>query len=543
MMDTQSDWVRDAQRLRVVGSILNYSLSTSRFTILSHRNRRRFLALAAASGVLLWLWPARRARGDNFVFYLPNTRQLVPVQTLDNARYLPLLRVLNLVGTVTDVQQKRHSLKILIGTNELELHEGERKLKLNRRQTEISREVRVENGEWMVPLDFLYSVLPGLTSETLSYRAGDERMFVGDVRPLTFSTRLAPVANGSRLTVQFTEPVTVQTASTNGQYVIFLGNKPLQPLESQIQFKDHNISGLTFDDQDGVPKLIITPAAVNLNFYPSVADGGRTFQADLIQPAQPSKPVQSAEGSKPGQTAAGGSPPSPPGAGTAPQPAASAANAGGAAPPAVAAPPPLPAVVLDAGHGGADGGGRSRDGVTERDLMTAMVDRIRGSLTSAGKVRVILTREGSNDPTPDERDVMANLARPAAFLTFHAGDLGGASPAAEVYTYQAPSAAAVAAPQAFFVPWNEAQQAHLARSRDLAASLAQQLARIEGLTVRGPQAAPVRQLRSIDAPAVAVEMGTLAPGLDASALSSTAFQDAVAKAVADAVTALVQGAS
>jgi len=209
-----------------------------------------------------------------------------------------------------------------------------------------------------------------------------------------------------------------------------------------------------------------------------------------------------------------------------------------------AAAPPLPVIVLDAGHGGADAGARSRDGVTERDLMATLVDRIRGVLASTGKVRVILTREGSNDPTPDERDVMTNLARPALFLTFHAGDLGGATPALEAYTYQGPSAQSVpAAPQVFFVPWSEAQRAHLARSRDFAASLTEQVGQIEGLTIRSPAAAPVRQLRSIDAPAVAVELGTLAPGQDASSLASAAFQDQLAKAVANTVATFVQGAS
>jgi N-acetylmuramoyl-L-alanine amidase len=199
-------------------------------------------------------------------------------------------------------------------------------------------------------------------------------------------------------------------------------------------------------------------------------------------------------------------------------------------------------VVLDAGHGGQDPGGHSRDGVTERDLVGALADHVRSSLTSTGKVRVVLTRQGPADPTPDERDAMTNLARPAAFVTFHAGDLG-ASPAVAVYTYEAPSApASLAAPNGLFVPWDEAQQGHLVRSRDLAGLLVQQLARIQGLGTRNPDEAPVRQLRSIDAPAVAIELGTLAPSQDAAALMSASFQTQVANAVAQAVTALVQGA-
>jgi N-acetylmuramoyl-L-alanine amidase len=197
-------------------------------------------------------------------------------------------------------------------------------------------------------------------------------------------------------------------------------------------------------------------------------------------------------------------------------------------------------VVLDAGHGGDDPGARSRDGVTERDLMASLVDLVRASLGSAGKFRVVLTRTGSSDPSPDERDAVANLARPVAFLTFHAGDLGGKTPAIEIYTYQAPSPTDT--PQGLFVPWTEAQEAHLVRSRDLASLLVQQLGRVEGLEARSPDEAPERQLRSVDAPAVAIELGTLDPGEDAAALRAPSLQNQIATAVAQALDALLQGA-
>ena len=97
-----------------------------------------------------------------------------------------------------------------------------------------------------------------------------------------------------RLAVQFTAPVVVQTASTNGQWVIYLGDKPVMPLESQMKFDSRYISSMRFDDQDGVPKLIITPADPTLNFFPSVADGGKTLQMDIRKAAAP--PVQTATG-------------------------------------------------------------------------------------------------------------------------------------------------------------------------------------------------------------------------------------------------------
>jgi len=507
--------------------------------------RTGIIAATLALAVIVWLWPARRVRGDNLVVYLPNARQLVPIQMMDNVRYLPLVRVLNLVGTASVLEEKRGTLKIAVGDDRLELHDGNDKLKLNKHDIRLLSPVRVENSQWLVPLDFLDTVLPRLTTENIRYRAGDERLFLGNVNPLTFSAHLSPITNGDRLDVQFTSTVSVKTASTNGQWVIFLGDKALMPLESQMKFQSKYVSGMRFDDQDGVPKLIVSPTEGNLNFEPLLTDGGKTLQMDITQAAAtPTQAAASAPKTSPSNAAPAGAPAGQAPAGAAPSSASNAASPQGAAPAAAPPAPALPVVVIDAGHGGTDAGGHSSDGVTERELVAVLAARAQAALTGTGKVRVVLTRTGSGDPTLDERDSVANGARPVAFLTLHAGDLGGASPAIAVYTYQAPSPpAALVAPRSLFMPWDEAQQAHLTRSRDLANSLTQQFGHVQNLEVRSPAAAPVRQLRSVDAPAVALELGTLAPRQAAAALTATAFQDQLANAIAQAVLALAQGAS
>jgi len=507
--------------------------------------RKGAIAAALVLGAILWLWPVRRARGENFVVYLPNAHQLVPIQIVDNTRYLPLVKVLNLVGTVSVLEEKRGMLKVAVNDDRLELHDGNNKIKVNKHDIKLLNPVHVENDAWLVPLDFLDSVLPHLTTETIRYRAGDERLFLGNVNPLTFTAHLSPITNGDRLDVQFTAPVTVKTASTNGQWVVFLGDKALMPLEQQMKFQSRFVSAMRFDDQDGVPKLVITPTGGNLNFNSTLADGGKTLQMDITQAVAP--PVQTAATApKPPAAGAtpGGAPAAPAGqapSGAAPAMAPNVAQAPAAGPAPAPAAPVLPVVVIDPGHGGADAGGHSSDGVTERDLVAALAERARSALADTGKVRVVLTRTGSSDPTIDERDSAANTSRPVVFLTLHAGDLGGATPAIAVYTYQAPSPAPSGELHTLFVPWDEAQQAHLTRSRDLANSLAQQLGHVQNLEVRGPEAAPVRQLRSVDAPAVALEIGTLAPRETAGALTDTSFQNQLASAITQAVMALVQG--
>jgi N-acetylmuramoyl-L-alanine amidase len=53
-------------------------------------------------------------------------------------------------------------------------------------------------------------------------------------------------------------------------------------------------------------------------------------------------------------------------------------------------------IALDAGHGGADGGASSRDGIIEKDLNLAIVLYLRDYLQQAGAL-VLLTREGDYD--------------------------------------------------------------------------------------------------------------------------------------------------
>jgi N-acetylmuramoyl-L-alanine amidase len=204
----------------------------------------------------------------------------------------------------------------------------------------------------------------------------------------------------------------------------------------------------------------------------------------------------------------------------------------------------LPVVALDAGHGGDDAGGRSREGVTEKDLVAQLVARVRLALLSTGKYRIVLTRTGDVNATFEQRAVAANVAGAAYFLTFHAGDLGGSSPRIAVYTYQPPSPP-LPSPggeaRSSFVPWNQVQEAHLDQSRQLAQALEQQFAQIAGLTADTPAAAPVRTLRSVNAPAVAIEIGSLTPDNDAGPLTDPAFQLQISAAVARVLTALQGG--
>ncbi len=495
------------------------------------RNRARqqpfsswpLLILSSIVGFTLLLWPLRSLRSENFVFYLSTGHKVVPVTLIENERYLPLLQVLSAIGSVGNVQSKRSSLKLQLEAVDVEFHAGDKKVRVNKEQLKLENPVRLTDGEWMVPLDFLYTVLPRLTRQNLEYRAGDRRMFVGDFKPATFSVRLDPIANGTRLSLQFTGKVTVQTAARNGKWIVYLRDQNLQPLEPAYRFQSPYISDLQFDDQDGVPKLILTPAAAGLDFYPKLSDEGQVLTADIVKPAPVFAQQQQV---------------SPPTAVPTPAPGRPVPPTAPSVTQVTPAPQPvLPSVVLDAGHGGEDTGARSRDGVNEKDLTMQLVERVRQGLVSTGKFRVVLTRTGDADPTFDQRDMAANAAHPVSFVTFHAGNMGDLSPCAAVYTYAAepalPSPGGDISP--IFTPWQAAQQKNIPQSEKLAEAVAEQIGQITGLARSSLSTAPVRQLRSVNAPAIAVEVGTLAPEFDGVALSDPDFLQRVADALVQAL--------
>jgi N-acetylmuramoyl-L-alanine amidase len=484
----------------------------------------RVLPLLFLLGLALLFWPTRLLRSDNFVFYFPKSRSLVPLEMLGKHRYLPIMQVLNLVGKVGALQERRNSVRIWFGETQIELRLDERVVRLNKARFKLEQPVRMANGQWVVPVDFLTTVLPQLIRETVEYQTNTNRVFIGDVRPGSFTVRLDPIPEGARLTVQFTDKVTMRTAASNGKWYLFLGDQAMEPLEPSYQFSGPYVKELQFDDQDGLPKLIITPAESGLDFYPTLAEGGKVLVADVRKPAAPAEAGEAAPSAPaPSQPAPG-----------APAPAA-------AGQPGVA----LPVVVLDPGHGGDNAGGHSRDGVWEKDLVAQVVARVRLALIATQKYQVILTRVGDASVSFEQRAVTANVAHARLFLSFHAGNMGTTTPRVIVYTYRpsSPRPAAVGdTPRPLLVPWNQVQERHLFQSRRLAEAVRQQLTRLAAVTVDEPADAPVRTLRSIDAPAVAIEIGSLNGDVDAAPLTNADFQQRLANAVVQAIAAFEGGA-
>ncbi len=231
----------------------------------------------------------------------------------------------------------------------------------------------------------------------------------------------------------------------------------------------------------------------------------------------------------------------------APPPATPASQT--AAPPAAQAPLPrqtLNVVVLDPGHGGTDAGARGENGILEKDVTLSLAHAVQAILERQG-FRVVLTRQADENPAFDERAALANAQRGAVFISLHVASTGATGTAVAYYipaTHGSEAKHGAEDSGAPLVRWQEAQQPFAAQSRKLAELLQVQL----GQHLRGSPEVPLavagRQLRSVTAPAVAVELASVAV-TDRKPLDQAAptLAEAVARAVAAFKTVYEAGAN
>jgi N-acetylmuramoyl-L-alanine amidase len=502
--------------------------------LVTYNNRKvrssRWFPLGAIIGMILLTTP-RIAQSDNFVFYFPKSHSVLTTRTFGNVQYLPVLSLLNLFGRVGSLNSKRKSFQIWFNSTEIRLRQDNPVVRLNNARVKLDQPVRYIDGQWMVPVNFLTTILPTLVNQTVEYQRGENRIFVGGVMPNSFTLHLSPLEQGAQLTFQFAEQVNLRTAAQNGKWILYLGNHPVEPIESNFQFNNPYVSEVKFDDHDGQPKLIITPAEPGFDFYPKLGEGNKIVVANVM---------------KPGVTTARQAPmmPKPP-AGLQPAPAM---------PPPSSAPAPLstmavpglslPAVVLDAGHGGTDTGARGKNGLFEKNLTVQLVNQVVNALQATGKYRIVLTRTGDVNVGFDQRAAEANLSHPIAFISFHAGDLGPSTPRVMVYSYRPSSPLAMAPgadPKSLFVNWDKVQQRYMDPSSRLARDLQQDLEKTTKVASMPPMEVPVRVLQSIAAPAVAIEVGSLTPNSNSAALTNPSFQQEIAAAVVQAIASFREG--
>jgi len=233
---------------------------------------------------------------------------------------------------------------------------------------------------------------------------------------------------------------------------------------------------------------------------------GFSFQAPAQPPLQSSSPAQTPAQSTPAPSAAPSPAPQNP---SAPTPGAPRSG--------------LNVVVLDPAHGGTDTGARGTGGIRESDIVLDLAAQTRRALESQG-FQVVLTRQGNDNPSFDDRSATANAQLGAVFVTLHIASTGLPG-TARVYVNTALPANA---DPGGFISWDRAQMPFQGLSRKLGDTVQGLLAQKFKGSPSAAQTAAVRQLRTTAAPAIAVEVSSVV-------VEDRADLDRMAPGVADAI--------
>ena len=161
-------------------------------------------------------------------------------------------------------------------------------------------------------------------------------------------------------------------------------------------------------------------------------------------------------------------------------------------------------VVLDPAHGGTDQGARGTEGITESDEVLQFAAATKKALEAQG-FQVLLTREGNDNPSFDDRSARANAQRGAVFISLHIASTGLTGTARVYVEPEVPPSAAISG----LIPWDRAQVPFQGLSRKLGDLVQMELAKRFKGSPDTLQTAPVRQLRTTAAPAIAVEISSV----------------------------------
>jgi N-acetylmuramoyl-L-alanine amidase len=444
---------------------------------------------------------ATAADDRRFGIYTPHTSYFVTLVDRDGRQYVPLLDVLSPLGSAS-ARRDGDKWKLKYNNTESEFKAGKTKAKVNRNNIDLAAPFAFDNGRALIPLQSLVEVLSRLVPGTLEQREPAHRLLIGGAST-EFKTDFQSL--GPRLVLRFSAPVNPSISAEPGRLRLVFSREPVVAAPGTQTFDDKTIRAASFSEHDGIAELVINSGAP---LFAAFGDQNRTITI---------APVPQVRTQAPAPAAAAAPAPAPVpapehAAPSTPQQGATAGTHGRAT------------VVIDPGHGGDDRGAALSELLAEKDVTLAWARRLRAALEQKG-VTATLLREGDTRLTFDQRAALTNAARPAVFVTLHAGTTGAG---VRIYTAHLGEAAPRAGS---FLPWDTAQASFLDSSRALAGSLAAEMTK-RSIPV---STAPVleRPLNNIAAAAVAIEV--MPPARDVAGLMDATYQQSLCAAMADGI--------
>jgi N-acetylmuramoyl-L-alanine amidase len=194
-------------------------------------------------------------------------------------------------------------------------------------------------------------------------------------------------------------------------------------------------------------------------------------------------------------------------------------------------------VMIDPGHGGEDAGSKGSGGVTEKDLTLALANKLAQALEAADQISPELLRTDDQSIPLDQRAGLANHDQGDLLISLHLGTTFAAVPKGFTIYYWSPTTASppTAPPSTTARPWDQEQEPYWEKSRMLGSLMQEELLWSIPWASGGVLPADIYLLSRVRMPAVMLELGSLNHPDEAAQLQKPEFQEAVAKAITQAI--------
>jgi N-acetylmuramoyl-L-alanine amidase len=449
------------------------------------------------------------AADTDFLIYFENSTLALKSRTIDRTIYLPLLEIIQHLGLPYTDATSVMTFSIQGQDSRLALTTGSAFISVNDQPILLQNPIRRDDGQWLVPLDFLSQGLAKIAGMEFRYKPGNHRVFAGKITPTELAMNTQSMGPSTRLTLRLGSAVDVelQREASQDRAILMLKGKPIDPARERLEYKDELVESIAFDDSGGSARLVVGTTDDVRDIRITSAEENRVFFIDFIH--------ESADDS----TLAAAPPPAP---AAVPRPDVNVRTGG------------IRVIVIDAGHGGIDNGAANAS-ILEKDLTLALAQRLRTALQSRMNATVLLTRESDVRLTSEARAGVANNNQAGLLVSLHIGySQNKAASGSSIYIMKTDYTGGAPEPQGgrLFYPWFMAYRINLQSSQELATRLQQNLNQSLPGWKFPVRSGPIGVLASATMPAVAIEIGNLNNDVSAKTLTSPEFQTKLTSTIA-----------
>src|SRR4051794_37549532 len=319
-------------------------------------------------------------------------RRPLAARTISGQEMFALDDLARLFNVVVREDAAAGGLTVSAGTETIALSPGQSLVSLNGRLISLPAAPVREGRTWYVPVDFVSRALGPALGGRVDLRKPSRLIIAGDPRAPLIVGRMEALGSLARLTFDIA-PATPHTVVQEGTRLTVRFEADMLDAALPATTSPDLVANVRPGDGAASIAIDLGPRFASFRTTDTPADRGTSrLVVDIV--------AQTTEAQQP-----------PP-----------------AIPPAAEGPPlidlapsgALRAIVIDAGHGGAEDGARGPSGTLEKQVTLSVARRLKAALEGRLGLRVILTRDGDTTVGLDERAAVANNNKADLLISLHA---------------------------------------------------------------------------------------------------------------------------